>query len=272
MKKFYLSFIFFMAALSLLMASQSVPGSSYNAKLRWLDANAQNGGNYAIEFNTNQDIDPTLFSYKDRKNISITITGVGAKLVILSLNTDRKEDSMFAVGSGVTLILNDKLELRGRNNSTINSYSLITVDSGGSLIMNNGKITGHYHNFAGGGGGVYVAGSFTMNGGEISGNFCSPQSVEVVGGSGVFVAKGGILTMNGGKISDNYGTAGCCGLFVDVGGTLTMSGGEISNNAVGGVRVCGAFTMSGGEISNNKNGGVYVSGTFIMKGGKISAN
>jgi parallel beta-helix repeat protein/predicted outer membrane repeat protein len=90
----------------------------------------------------------------------------------------------------------------------------------------------------------------------------------------VYVDSSGTFTMSGGEISGN--TASYYGGGVYVSGTFTMSGGEISGNTAsstsgGGVYVYGTFTMSGGEISGNTasgsggyGGGVCVSssGTF----------
>jgi hypothetical protein len=112
---------------------------------------------------------------------------------------------------------------------------------------------------------VFVDGTFTMSGGEISGN-STP-----VGGGGVRVHRG-TFTMSGGEISDNSSTYGSGGVEV-YNGTFTMNAGEISSNTGGGVYVYGTFTMDGGEISGNISSsnigaGVYVyNGTFTMSGG-----
>jgi hypothetical protein len=116
------------------------------------------------------------------------------------------------------------------------------------------------------GGGVDVSsGSFTMSGGEISGNTGGL-------GGGVYVSSGS-FTMSGGEISGNTDSSSGGGVYVSGGGSFTMSGGEISGNTAssglsgGGVFVWGgSFEMSGGEISGNTSssgGGVYVNeGTF----------
>jgi hypothetical protein len=120
---------------------------------------------------------------------------------------------------------------------------------------------------------VYVDnGSFTMEGGEISGNT-----------RGVYIHNGS-LTMSGGKIAGNTGFDGG-GVYVGYIGRFTMGGGEISGNTAsggnsgGGVYVgySGSFTMNGGEISGNTSNfgnGVSVgsNGAFTMSGGKISGN
>jgi len=196
---------------------------------------------------------------------------------------------MFTVGSGITLILEDNLELLGRNNNTA---SLITINSGGTLIMNHGiKITGNRApaiNSGIGGGGLHVEGTFIMKGGEISNN-------NSYSGGGVSVGSSGTLTMTGGKIFNNNasgrsGRDGGGGVYVQ--GSFTMDNGEIFNNSVtssvsanvysgggGGVLVNGTFTMNDGKINNNSasggitlGGGVLVGGTFTMNGGEISYN
>jgi hypothetical protein len=109
------------------------------------------------------------------------------------------------------------------------------------------------------GGGVLVAaGSFTMEGGTISGNETSDYKTNGYGG-GVFV-EAGTFTMAGGTISGN-----------------TASGNDITSG--GGVYLLrGTFNMTGGTIRGNKakggsggGGGVYAvgDGTFTKTGGVI---
>jgi hypothetical protein len=277
-----------------------VPGAGFNEKKQWLDANVQSGNTYILEFDTDQSIRSTTFSYRDMRDITITLKSVESKQVMLSRYG---EGTLFVIESGITLILDDKIELRGGWGVSI-SYPLATaapliqVNSGGTLILNQGaRITGgaSYANANLGASsfvsGVYVHnGTFTMNGGEISGNtashtssFSSPFSV-----GGVYVDNG-TFTMNGGEISDNTAvnpSSSIGGVYVN-NGTFTMNGGKISDNtasdsssSIGGVCVNnGSFTMNGGEICGNTissfypGGGVYVSsGTFTMVGGEISNN
>jgi hypothetical protein len=201
--------------------------------------------------------------------------------------------SLFRVNSGITLILDQNITLRGRAD---NNVSLVDVYDNGALEMGAGaKITGNSSSSSESGGGVNVlyGGTFTMNDGEISGNTVSSS----YSGGGVNVdSSGAVFIMNGGKIFGNSSFSSSSfssgGVFME-GGTFTMSGGEISGNTAspsysssygGGVCVWnGTFTMSGGEISGNTvsssyynsyGGGVYVSnnGTFMMSGGKISGN
>jgi uncharacterized repeat protein (TIGR02543 family) len=280
-----------------------VSGSNWNAKMRWLVENVQSDNEYIIEVDSNESISPFPFSFSGKTNIKITLKGIESKRII-SLNGG---GSMFTIDSGVTLIIENNLELQGGNP---NGSSLVTVNSGGKLIMNNGaRITGNTyttgtasgsHSY---GGGVSVYGTFIMNGGEISGNTATTTSAYTIYfhnslGGGVYVSSGS-FTMNGGKISGNTVSSfssgsssesyGGGGVYMSS-GTFTMNGGEISNNTVhsngGGVSVSdGTFTMSGGKISGNTasgnyscGGGVYMGfrydgrGTFTMSGGEISGN
>jgi uncharacterized repeat protein (TIGR02543 family) len=242
-----------------------VPGAGLAAKLEWLNSYAQNNSVYIVKVYENENIEPQSLSY-DGKNVTITImSDTGNTKWNITLNSN---GTLFTVDSGVTLLL-ENITLQGHEN---NDNSFVSVNSGGSLVMNVGsEVT---DNTASHGGGVYVGGTFTMNGGEISGNTATD------GGGGVSVD--GTFTMNGGEISRNNATQGGGGVSVD--GTFTMNGGEISgNNATqdgggGGVKINGSgiFTMNeGAKISDNEanyGGGVSVDGTFTMNDGEISEN
>jgi len=252
-------------------------------KLSWLQAHAQKdtSTNYIIEATSDENIRPQTLSY-GRNGITITLKGNGVNRAIILLSNG----AMFTINSGVTLILDNNIILRGRDGNNGNNNSLIRVD-GGTLIMNSGStITGNSYisnsssvgsyNTAYGGG-VYIAsGSFVMNGGTISGNISSASygsSDNTAYGGGVYMASG-TFTMNGGTISDNtssasYSTTSCYpnayggGVYMS-GGTFTMSGGTISNNTV---------SALGGSSANSYGGGVYVSsGTFSLSNGTITGN
>jgi hypothetical protein len=247
------------------IVSQMPSNLSLNDTLTWISNYAVEGSEYTITVRNNETIEPKTLSYSG-KTVGITLTG-GSSERTISLSTT---GSLFTVGSGVTLTLGYNVTLWGRNNNTT---SLVYVNSGGRFVMHtDSKIRGNITNYWGGGVYVSASGTFTMNGGTISGNTASD------GGGGVYV-NGGAFTMNGGTISGN--TALDCGGVVLTNGTFTMSGGTISSNTAsggsGGVGVfSGIFTMNEGTISGNTGrigGGVGVfSGTFTMSGGTISGN
>ena len=169
--------------------------------------------------------------------------------------TATETDTYLYVPSGktVTLDLNGHTINRNLTAAANNGY-VIGVD--GTLTINDssdsntGSITGG--NSTDKCGGVYVSGTFTMNGGTVTGN--TGRS------GGVYVS--GTFTMNGGTVTGNTAISGGGGVYVL--STFNMSGGTISNNSGawgGGVYVSGTFTMNGGTISNNSGslgGGVYV--------------
>ena len=111
---------------------------------------------------------------------------------------------------------------------------------------------------------VYDGGTFTLTGGEISGNTASY-------GGGVYVLNGGRFEMTGGEISDN--TAGYGGgVYVYNGGTFTMNGGAISGNSAsnngGGVYVDSTFTVSGSPVVSGSTNSVGAANNVYLPNGK----
>ena len=150
----------------------------------------------------------------------------------------------------------------------------ITINSGVSFTLTDcktgnemGKIT---HETGKKGSGVYNKGTFTMYGGNITGNTATSEG----GGVSMFTST---FTMYGGSITGNTATSGG---GVSIWGTFTMSGGSITGNTAtsegGGVSMfASTFTMSGGSITGNtatSGGGVCLYGTFTMSGGSITGN
>jgi hypothetical protein len=223
-----------------------------------------------------------LIGAKDKSTVIVDENGL-LKLDGIIVTHTNFEGSKF--GGGVFVEASGRLimysgEISG--NAAVGGRSQSQQSAGGGVFilgvfeLHGGKISNNiaYENYDGNtqsggyGGGVFVSGngSFSMFGGEISGN-----RAEKVGGG---VSNGGTFTMSGGKIVGN--TAHLNGDGVDNAGVFTMSGGEISGNTEGGVRNYESFTMSGGQIVNNHanawGGGVTNSGTFKKLGGVISGN
>jgi hypothetical protein len=267
--------------------------------LSWLATNMASSTHYTLSLTRNETISAQTLSYSGKTDITITLKGKGGERTV-SLEGN---GSLFTVGDGVTLALDDGITLKGHSS---NNAALVTINAGGTLLLQyGGKISGNTSSGSNGGGvevasggtftqsggeissnsakyggGVYVNGTFTMSDGEISGNTAASDGR----GGGVAVWSG-TFTMSGGEISGNTTTNGGGGVAVINNGTFTMSDGTISGNTAsggvlsgngGGVHVYGTFTMSGGEISGNTadgGGGVAVSGgTFTQSGGEISGN
>ena len=166
------------------------------------------------------------------------------------------------IPEGVTI----DLCLNGHNivyKNVYNYYPVIQVRSGAALNLydcseNPGKISNNDST------GVDVYGTFTMNGGVITG--CTRSGV---------IINDGTFTMNGGSITGNTCSGSGAGVNIGNGKSFVMNGGSITNNSAGkrggGVYIYeGSFTMNGGTITGNSakdlGGGVYVDGSFVVKG------
>ncbi len=151
----------------------------------------------------------------------------------------------------------------------------VTVESGGTLKMEENSCIQNFTNSAsnGSGGGVYAGSgsTMTMNGGTIKD--CSASD-----GGGIYAA--GAVVLNGGTISGckavgSYRSGG--GIYIDSSGSLTMDGGSIesctASNWGGGVFAQGTFELTGGLITHCSalsGGGVHIhSATTTLNGGTI---
>ena len=213
--------------------------SGLTNKLIWLQHNVQNGGNYIIELNDDDWINNGPYyqmnnydgnlTYKDKSNITIVLRGIGKNCTI---SNSLIGGYLFNIGSGVTLILDNNITLKGLRPERLidgkRTTSVVVVSSGGKLVMNNGStITGGVNN-AGNGGGVSVLNDaiFIMQGGTITGNTCFPiadaialaaskqtgQQITNISdpgmfkGAGVYI-RGGTFTKTGGTIAGNTGNS-----------------------------------------------------------------
>lgn len=198
---------------------------------------------------------------------SLTLKDVvidGAEYSVAAENA-AETDSIIKAASGGTIVLqsgaileNNKAAQFGSGILAINGVEITMED--GAVIRNNTN-----RNYELGGGILLGNGStFTMNGGEISGNTAN-------GGGGVAII-GSTMVMNGGKISNNstYKTTGqgSYGAGVYVADYANASGGDILFKPKP-----ASFEMNGGKITGNKaldyGGGIL---TFPQQGEKITIN
>jgi len=143
----------------------------------------------------------------------------------------------------------------------------------GSFSLSGGEISGNsFGSYILCGGGVENEGAFKMTGGIISNNRALGDGGGVYNGGGF---KNATFSMSGGVISgntaENIDTVG----FGDGGGVYNAEGGRIDGDSSGDFFGIGNFVMSGGVISNNKasnGGGVYNMGNFKITDGEISDN
>ena len=213
----------------------------------------------------------------------VCVTGTNSKFNMhggtITKNTANHGGGVYVEGGKFTMngtssitdnIANGK---NGKNGTSGGVY----VSNNGTFTMNGGTISGNTANSTDGGVGVYrgtAPAKFEMNGGTITGNTASQG-----GGVGVHRVDSTFI-MNGGTISGNTATNNGGGVYVE-GGTFTMHDGTIggtiegdantANQDGGGVYVSsGTFTMSDGRITGNHNNGVFVSNsantTFTVSG------
>ena len=174
-------------------------------------------------------------------------------------------DSIIKAADGGTIVLNSGAILQ--NNKAAQFGSGILANNRVNITMEDGAIIRNNtnSNYELGGGILIGNGStFTMNGGEISGNTAN-------GGGGVAII-GSTMVMNDGTISNNstYRTSGqgSYGAGVYVADYANSSGGDTLFSATP-----ASFEMNGGKITGNKaldyGGGVL---TFPQQGKKITIN
>jgi hypothetical protein len=200
-------------------------------------------------------VDAALAKVKaDNADSSVTITIMGAVSLSSSISIDN---------SYPPIVLNGE---SGSKLDAGNKFRVLTITNGANVKLEGGlTLTGGNSN------GVRVENAtFTMAGGEITGN-------SATSGGGVYVTDGATFTMTGGTIANNSATnhTGNIGIGggVHVGdnATFTMTGGTITGNTAkmfgGGVDVYyhGTFKKSGGIIDGTNTAGyegraVYYSG------------
>ena len=201
----------------------------------------------------------------------------GGKAITITLTSYTQGDTLyldgtgaiFTVGSGVTLVLED-IALWGTH---ANTSSTIVVEAGAKVYIKDGttltwNITDN--DTFGGAVTVQAGGTLVMDGGTIEGNIS-------VNGGGVY-NRGGTFIMRDGFIMVNDGEQGAgvsnSGRFEMWGGTIAyniaMRGGGVANHAEG------TFLMFDGLIASNlagdASGALMNIGDFYMHGGQINHN
>ena len=219
-------------------------------KFAWLNVNAQSGGNYVLELYGNSSLGSMSnyavnLSYKDKSDITITLKGIEGKQIISTY----QKGGIFLIGSGVTLILDENIQLQGvSGGSSIDKLtSVVRINSGGTFIMNDGSgISGNvsYQD----GGGVYISngGTFLMNGGIIEKNYCFQIQDQAL----VMSTSGRANTF-----SETPRRGG--GVYVSVGGTFTKTGGIITGYASDSINGNATRTFNNHDVSRDNGHAVF---------------
>ena len=195
----------------------------------------------------------------------------GAKISNNSISSSNSNLNDGGSGGGVGVDYYGTFIMNGgeiSNNSAINHGGGVYVFNAGTFIMNDGKISG---NSGDDGGGVYIYGTFTMNGGVISDNTAS-SNVGSYGG-GVYVRSTGTFTMNGGGISGNTVTSNPGpggGVYVVGGGTFRIVTGTVyGSNAEEGLK---NTATSGAALSGTAQYGTFTEETWTSAGDLSTTN
>ncbi|MDR1215063.1 MAG: InlB B-repeat-containing protein [Treponema sp.] len=228
------------------------PDLSLAESLEWIANNAEENGVYTITLKNSESIAPKTLSYSG-KNVSIALNGGSAERILILSSTG----SLFTVNNGVTLTLGNNVTLQGRSD---NGSSLVYVNNGGALTMESGsKMIGNTSSW---GGGVYVDyGTFTMNGGEISGN--TADSYPTYGG-GVYISNG-TFTMSGGEISGNSASVAVVySSYAGYGGGVAVRGGTFTKQSGGTIYGSNASGTLKNTVSSDSYGhAVYADGSPV---------
>ena len=196
------------------------------------------------------------------------------------------------IGSTLTVNRAVTLDLNGNVLKMNGSGSVIKVESGGNLTIQDSN-TSTPHKFTPGGDGLWgldeTGGSKFVYGGIITGGTGMPPGVNYSEGGGVYVSAGAALTMNGGSIvgckAESGGgvcivydyTAQKTSEFImkggsiigctasSGGGVLIRSGCRFTMNSGSEIRCCTARTGGGVTINASSS----LAGSFTLAGGKI---
>ena len=204
----------------------------------------------------------------------LTISQDNLAVTISNITIDGNKDKCTATGNLLSIEgANAQITLGENAYLQNNGYRAVHLKNVARLTLAGGIITENK-------GGIYVDlnAELVMQSGSII-----SRNASLDNGAGVYVI--GTFKMQGGEISDNEGLTNGANMQYGGGvcntGTFTMSDGTITGNRPrtqgGGVYNTGTFTMSGGTITGNNGGaynggGVYNLGTFTMSGGTISGN
>jgi len=252
----------------------TVPGANLAEKFAWLSNNALSDTEYIVQANSAEPpLAPQTLSYSGYTPVTIRLRGGYTAIPITYYSVSLSGNgSMFTIGSGVTLILENYLILKGHSS---NNAALVRVNAGGVLTMRNSTTTITGNTGSGSGGGVYVIGLFNMEDGTISGNSAgvpAPGNVFSSEGGGVYVGantdQSGEFKMRGGTISGNTawnygggvyvnaiasGVFSASGKFTKIGGTIYGNTGDSNANVV--------MNRYGTAIVDERGHAVYVAGT-----------
>ena len=192
----------------------------------------------------------------DSQHAAAEDTGVIAGGVITG-GWSEGPDGVYCCGGGIDLRQGSLTLESGAiagNRATSPSSNAYTGGGGislyeGEAVINGGQVAGNTS--AARGGGIYAAGSLTLNGGRIWGN-------KAYQGGGIFTSsQDGVVVMNGGEVADNTADRDGGGVMAYLLSRFTLNDGLIAGNtgwgSGGGIRIsqAKACTINGGIVADN---------------------
>jgi hypothetical protein len=170
----------------------------------------------------------------------------------------------------------DQLTLR---RDTAGNYRIFTVNYYRAVVsISDLTITNGYGIDQGGG--IYNAGTLTLNQVAVSGNEVEAGSAYGSGYGGGIYNAGGVLTLNHTTVRDNLagvssliGSGG--GIFNENNGTVMLDNSTVSGNGAdsgGGISNGGTLTLTNATVSGNLGGGISNGGTLTLTNATVSGN
>jgi hypothetical protein len=203
----------------------------------YIDANA---GDYIIMLGS--DVSSERKSLNDGR--SVILVGAGGRRTV---SRSGNGWLLFVDINNAKLTLDYNITLQGHG-SNILSLVYLAWDFNGSntseIVMNEGAVITGNTSSGSNGAGVNVGGTFTMNGGTISGNISTNSDTGSGGGVAVF---GGTFIMKGGTISGNTSAGSGGGVNVNS-GTIRIINGTIYGNSEDDTSLRNTATSSGASL------------------------
>ena len=200
-------------------------------------------------------------------NAPTTIDGAGQNVI---LSGGDKVQIITTTASVGTLTLRNITLANGR--ATFSPPFSLAIDGGaiyvlGALVLSNTKFIDNVAPIRGGG--AYVSGPVTVDGGLFQGNRVISETSL---GGGLYA--GGSLALTGTQFLNNSARLGTGGVYAI--GAVTITGGLFQSNRGGGLYTGGSLTLSGTQFLSNTaeygGGGAYAGGAATLNGGVFQNN
>ena len=232
----------------------------------------------AANFNTGTGAAAAAITIPATNHVTIITDPALGAVRTISQNTNSRH---FIVNGNLTIA---NLQLTSANATGNVGRGGVEVNANGTFTMEVGSAITNSRWTNGITGAVRVNnGSFTMNGGVLSGNATNAGAINR-GGAGVFVTgTNGRFILNDGEITNNHVlqttdaslAQGGGGVAIDMGATFEMYGGEITRNTVTAFRTAtqaANYQGGGGVLVGRDGAAASATSHFFMYGGEIADN